>query len=66
MLLVATLIMTVCTVWCAVSSSYSSVLAARLFQGIGGGASESVAPALIGEVFFVDERGRAMVSEPCQ
>ncbi|CCF43117.1 major facilitator superfamily transporter [Colletotrichum higginsianum] len=59
-LLVATLIMTVCTVWCAVSSSYSSVLAARLFQGIGAGASESVAPALIGEVFFVDERGRAM------
>ncbi|EFQ36723.1 major facilitator superfamily transporter [Colletotrichum graminicola M1.001] len=59
-LLAATLLMTVATIWCAVSTTYNSVLVARLFQGIGAGASETVAPALIGEVFFVDERGRAM------
>ncbi|KAK2000475.1 major facilitator superfamily transporter [Colletotrichum falcatum] len=59
-LLVATLLMTVSTIWCAVSTSYHSVLVARLVQGMGAGASETVAPALIGEVFFVDERGRAM------
>ncbi|KAK1845955.1 major facilitator superfamily transporter [Colletotrichum chrysophilum] len=59
-LLASTVIMTVCTIWCAVATSYNSVLAARVFQAIGGGASETVAPALIGEVFFVDERGRAM------
>ncbi|KAL0933460.1 major facilitator superfamily transporter [Colletotrichum truncatum] len=59
-LLVATLLMTVSTIWCAVATSYNSVLVARIFQAIGGGASETVAPALIGEVFFVDERGRAM------
>ncbi|KZL87475.1 major facilitator superfamily transporter [Colletotrichum incanum] len=59
-LLVATLLMTAGTIWCAVSTSYNSILVARLFQGIGAGASESVAPALVGEVFFVDERGRAM------
>ncbi|KAF6819451.1 MFS transporter [Colletotrichum plurivorum] len=59
-LLVATLLMTVCTVWCAVAKTYDSVLVARVFQAIGAGASETVAPALVGEVFFVDERGRAM------
>ncbi|KAK1985482.1 major facilitator superfamily transporter [Colletotrichum cereale] len=59
-LLVATLLMTVATIWCAVATSYNSVLVARLVQGMGAGASESVAPALVGEVFFVDERGRAM------
>ncbi|KXH69640.1 major facilitator superfamily transporter [Colletotrichum salicis] len=60
-LLAATLLMTVGTIACAVSTTYNGVLVSRLFQGIGAGASESVAPALIGEVFFVDERGRAMV-----
>ncbi|TDZ30159.1 putative MFS-type transporter [Colletotrichum spinosum] len=59
-LLAATLIMTVCTVWCAVATTYNSFLVARVFQAIGAGASETVAPALIGEVYFVDERGRAM------
>ncbi|KAK1962294.1 major facilitator superfamily transporter [Colletotrichum sublineola] len=59
-LLVATLLMTVATIWCAVSTSYNSVLAARVVQGMGAGASETIAPAVVGEVFFVDERGRAM------
>ncbi|KAK1532883.1 major facilitator superfamily transporter [Colletotrichum costaricense] len=59
-LLAATLLMTIGTIACAVSTTYNGVLVSRLFQGIGAGASESVAPALIGEVFFVDERGRAM------
>ncbi|KDN62005.1 putative major facilitator superfamily transporter [Colletotrichum sublineola] len=50
----------VATIWCAVSTSYNSVLAARVVQGMGAGASETIAPAVVGEVFFVDERGRAM------
>ncbi|KAK2057394.1 major facilitator superfamily transporter [Colletotrichum caudatum] len=59
-LLAATLLMTVATIWCAVGTSYNSVLVARLFQGMGAGASETIVPALVGEVFFVHERGRAM------
>lgn len=59
-LLAATLLCTFCTMWCALATSFDSLLAARIFQGMGGGAAETVSPALIGEIFFVDERGRAM------
>lgn len=59
-LLVASLLLTLCSVWAGRTTSYSSLLAARIFQGIGAGPSETVAPALIGEVYFIDERGRAM------
>jgi MFS family permease len=60
-LLLATLLMTLCTVWCAVAKSFGSLLAARILQAAGGGAADSVAPALIGDMYFVHERGRAMV-----
>ncbi|EGY16859.1 putative MFS-type transporter like protein [Verticillium longisporum] len=59
-LIIATLMMTVCSVWGATATSYNSLLAARIFQGAGGGASETVAPALVGDMFFAHERGRAM------
>ncbi|KAH6888108.1 major facilitator superfamily transporter [Thelonectria olida] len=59
-LLVATLLMTLSTLWCALAQSYESLFAARVFQAIGGGASETVSPAIVGEVFFLHERGRAM------
>ncbi|AEO67469.1 uncharacterized protein THITE_2051832 [Thermothielavioides terrestris NRRL 8126] len=59
-LLLATLLMTLCTVWCAVAKSFGSLLAARILQAAGGGAADSVAPALIGDMYFVHERGRAM------
>ncbi|KAH7014934.1 major facilitator superfamily transporter [Ilyonectria destructans] len=59
-LLVATLLMTFCTLWCGLATSYNSLLAARVFQAIGAGASETVSPTLVGEIFFMHERGRAM------
>lgn len=59
-LLVATLLMTLASMWGGLAPSFSSLLAARVFQGTGAGPSETVAPALIGEVFFLDSRGRAM------
>lgn len=60
-MLAASLLMTLASMWGGLAgSSFDSLLAARIFQGIGGGPSETVAPALIGEVYFVDERGRAM------
>ena len=61
-LLIATLLMTLCSVWCAQAKTFDSLIAARIFQAAGGGAAETVAPALIGELYFIHERGRAMVS----
>ncbi|KAL2135112.1 hypothetical protein VTI74DRAFT_9705 [Chaetomium olivicolor] len=59
-LLLATLLMTLCSVWCARATSFGSLVAARVLQGAGGGAADTVAPALIGDLYFVHERGRAM------
>ncbi|KAF7547595.1 hypothetical protein G7Z17_g7637 [Cylindrodendrum hubeiense] len=59
-ILFATLLMTFSTLWCGLATSYNSLFAARIFQAIGGGASETVAPTLVGEIFFMHERGRAM------
>lgn len=63
-LLVSILILTLADVWCGLASNYDSLLAARIFQGIGAAAADTVAPAVIGDVYFVDERGRALVSKP--
>ncbi|PCG89188.1 Major facilitator superfamily domain, general substrate transporter [Penicillium occitanis (nom. inval.)] len=59
-LLVGTLLMTLCSMWAGLATSYNSLLAARIIQGIGAGPSEAVAPCLVGDVFFVHQRGRAM------
>jgi hypothetical protein len=60
-MLVATLLMALSTLWCGLSTSYSSLLAARFFQGVGGGAADTVPPTMVGDLYFMDERGRAMV-----
>lgn len=62
-MILATLVMTLASVWCAMASSYNSLIAARIFQAIGGAAADTVAPALLGDIYFVDERGRALVSQ---
>lgn len=60
-LLVSTLLLTFVSMWAGLATTFDSILAARIFQGIGGAAADTVAPAVIGDVYFVDERGRAMV-----
>ncbi|KAF7516619.1 hypothetical protein G7054_g14075 [Neopestalotiopsis clavispora] len=59
-LLAAMLILVLTTLWCGLATSYNSLLAARVLQGIGSAAADTVAPALVGDVYFMDERGRAM------
>ncbi|CEI68314.1 hypothetical protein FVEN_g5516 [Fusarium venenatum] len=59
-LIIATLLLTFSTLWCGLATSYDSLLAARAFQGMGGAAADSVAPALVGDMFPVHQRGRAM------
>ncbi|ETS85883.1 hypothetical protein PFICI_03908 [Pestalotiopsis fici W106-1] len=59
-LIAATLMLTLCTMWCGLATDYNSLLAARIFQGFGNAAADTVAPALVGDIYFMDERGRAM------
>ncbi|KAH8201693.1 hypothetical protein TruAng_004131 [Truncatella angustata] len=59
-LIASTLMLTLCTMWCGFATNYDSLLAARIFQGMASAAADTVAPALIGDVYFMDERGRAM------
>ncbi|KAI4596955.1 hypothetical protein KJ359_004865 [Pestalotiopsis sp. 9143b] len=59
-LIAATLLLTLCTMWCGLAGGYNSLLAARIFQGFGNAAADTVAPAIVGDIYFMDERGRAM------
>jgi hypothetical protein len=46
----------VCSVWCALSPSYVSLLLARIFQGISLSPVECLPSATIAEIFFLHER----------
>ncbi|CAK1366123.1 putative MFS-type transporter [Cercospora beticola] len=48
------------TIWCGKADSFDSLLAARIVQGFGIAPADSVAPHVIGECFFVHQRGRAI------
>lgn len=43
-------------IWCAASQSYGSLVAARIFMGIGVSPCESLPSATIAEIFFLHER----------
>lgn len=63
-LILSMLLAMLTTVWCGLATSFTSLLAARAIQGVGLGPADSIAPEVVGEVFFVHERGRAMVCLP--
>ena len=48
------------SIWCAEAKSFNSLLAARVLQGVGGAAADTLAPDVVGHVFFVHQRGRAL------
>lgn len=55
--------MTLGSMWCGLAgNNFSSLLAARAIQGLGGGPADTIAADILGEIFFVHQRGRAMVS----
>lgn len=55
------IIATATAAWCAAAKSYGSELAARIFLSTGTGAAEILAPMTISDIFFVHQRGTAMV-----
>ncbi|KAI4758891.1 MFS general substrate transporter [Aureobasidium sp. EXF-3400] len=59
-ILICLAILCATSVWAGEANSYNSLLAARLFQGVGGGAADTLAPDVVGQIFFVHQRGRAM------
>ncbi|KAF2218864.1 major facilitator superfamily domain-containing protein [Elsinoe ampelina] len=59
-ILVCLLLLTVCSIWAAEAKSFNSLLAARVFTGMGGAAADTLAPDVVGQIFFVHERGRSM------
>jgi MFS family permease len=44
-------------IWQARASSYGSFMAARVLDGIGAAANETLGPMLVADVFFLHERG---------
>ncbi|KAJ5666992.1 hypothetical protein N7507_002856 [Penicillium longicatenatum] len=53
------LLLTLCSMWAGLAKGFGSLLAARVFMGIGGAPADTT-PNVVGEVFFTHERGRAM------
>lgn len=51
---------TACAAWAGGATSYGSELAARILMGAGAGASETLAPLTISDIFFLHERGTVM------
>lgn len=61
-MLLSFLLLVFASMWAGITSDFSSLLAARAFMGIGAGSADAVSPAVVGETFFVHQRGRVMVS----
>lgn len=59
--IVTFLIMTGTCIWCAVATSFQSMLAARTIFGFAGAGPEIVAPLILADIFFLHERGAVMV-----
>lgn len=59
-ILLAMLMLFVFSIWCAEAKSFNSLLAARTLQGLGGAAADTLAPDVVGRVFFLHQRGRAL------
>jgi predicted MFS family arabinose efflux permease len=48
------------TLFCALSNSYETLLAARVFTGLFGGVMSSISYAIITDLYVVNQRGRVM------
>ncbi|KAJ8106206.1 hypothetical protein OPT61_g9691 [Boeremia exigua] len=58
--LVSLLLLILSSMWAGLTTNFNSLLAARLIMGIASGPADAVSPDVVGEIFFVHQRGRAM------
>ncbi|KAL4927980.1 major facilitator superfamily domain-containing protein [Aspergillus undulatus] len=58
--LLCILILVFCSMWAGLASTFESLLAARFFMGVGVGPADTIAPNVIGEIYFTHQRGKAM------
>ncbi|KAL4911355.1 hypothetical protein BDW74DRAFT_164877 [Aspergillus multicolor] len=58
--LISILILLFCSMWAGLAKSFGSLLAARFFMGVGVGPADTIAPNMIGEIYFTHQRGKAM------
>ncbi|KEF57343.1 uncharacterized protein A1O9_05260 [Exophiala aquamarina CBS 119918] len=56
-LILASCLFFVCSVWSAVAKTYGSQFGARFIQGFAASCSEALGPAVVADLFFVHERG---------
>ncbi|KAL2826890.1 major facilitator superfamily domain-containing protein [Aspergillus cavernicola] len=54
------LLLVFCSMWAGLATSFDSLLAARFFMGVGVGPADTIAPNVIGEIYFTHQRGKAM------
>ncbi|KAE8382649.1 major facilitator superfamily domain-containing protein [Aspergillus bertholletiae] len=54
------LLLMLCSVWAARATSFGSLLAARFFMGVGVAPADTIAPNVVGEIYFAHQRGKAM------
>ncbi|KAK5130175.1 hypothetical protein LTR08_002429 [Meristemomyces frigidus] len=59
-LILSMLMCTLFSVWCGAATSFNSLLAARILQGFALGPAETISPDVVGEIYFLHERGRAL------
>jgi MFS family permease len=60
-ILISLLLLVFSSMWAGLATTFNELLGARLLMGIGGGPADAVSPDVVGEIFFVHQRGRAMV-----
>lgn len=60
LILVCLAMLTGFSIWCAEAKTFNSLLAARVLQGIGGAAADTLAPDVVGHIFFTHQRGRGL------
>ncbi|PZD39553.1 AraJ, Arabinose efflux permease [Pyrenophora tritici-repentis] len=59
-ILISMLLLIFSSMWAGLTTEFNSLVAARIFMGIGGGPADAVSPDVVGEIFFVHQRGRAL------
>jgi MFS family permease len=60
-ILLSLIILIASSIGAAMATTFSGLMVARFFMGVGAGSADAVSPDVVGEIFFVHQRGRAMV-----